>query len=129
MAGWALGSAYAKRRRRHENVFAGAALQMLFGGAVLLLAGLLLGEGRTLSFNGRTASALVYLIVVGAIVGFSAYAYALKHLPVSFVSLYAYVNPVIAVILGTLLLNEPFTIRMAVAAAVVLTGMTLVRGA
>ena len=59
----------------------------------------------------RTLGALVYLIVVGSIVGFSAYAYALKHLPVATVSLYAYVNPVIAVLLGTLVLGEPFSAR------------------
>lgn len=126
-AGWALGSAYARRRGRHENVLATAAFEMLFGGIALVLAGLMLREGPALSFNARTAGAFAYLVVVGAIVGFSAYVYALKHLPVSFVSLYAYVNPVIAVILGTLILKEPFGIRMAVAAAVVLAGMTLVR--
>jgi drug/metabolite transporter (DMT)-like permease len=70
---------------------------------------------------------LLYLIVVGAIGGFTAYAYALKHLPVATVSLYAYINPIIAVILGTLILSEPFSARMAMSAAVVLAGMALVR--
>ncbi|MBA2628258.1 MAG: EamA family transporter, partial [Gemmatimonadales bacterium] len=64
---------------------------------------------------------------VGAIAGFSAYAYALKYLPVATVSLYAYVNPIIAVILGTLVLQEPFTARMLFAALVVLAGSVLVR--
>ena len=67
------------------------------------------------------------LIVVGAIGGFSAYAYALKHLPVATVSLYAYVNPIIAVVLGSLVLQEPFTPRIAIAAAVVLLGSALVK--
>jgi len=66
---------------------------------------------------------------LGAVAGFTAYAYALKHLPVATVSLYAYVNPVIAVVLGTLILDEPFSSRMAVAAAVVLAGIALVRSA
>jgi drug/metabolite transporter (DMT)-like permease len=57
------------------------------------------------------------------------YVYALKHLPVSVVSLYAYFNPVIAVILGSLVLNEPFTGRMAVAIAIVFTAMVIVRTA
>jgi drug/metabolite transporter (DMT)-like permease len=70
---------------------------------------------------------LLYLIFVGAVGGFSAYAYALKHLPVATVSLYAYVNPIIAVVLGTLVLAEPFSARMAIAAAVVLAGMLIVR--
>ena len=71
--------------------------------------------------------AFVYLIVLGAVGGFTAYGYALKHLPVATVSLYAYINPVIAVILGTLILKEPFSPRMAVAAAIVLIGIALVR--
>lgn len=129
--GWAIGSTYARRRGHthaaDENVLATAAFEMLFGGAVMVLAGLARGEGSWLVFNARTASALAYLIVAGAIGGFTAYAYALKHLPVATVSLYAYVNPVIAVILGTLILKEPFNARMGVAAAVVLGGMALVR--
>ena len=64
---------------------------------------------------------------VGAIGGFSAYAYALKYLPVATVSLYAYVNPIIAVVLGTLVLSEPFGVRMLVAALVVFVGVALVR--
>ena len=129
--GWALGSAYARRRGRAEaageNVLATAAFEMLFGGIALLIVGLALGEQSHLVFTPRSAGALGYLIVFGAITGFAAYAYALKHLPVATVSLYAYVNPIIAVVLGTLVLREPFSARMGVAAAVVLAGMALVR--
>ena len=71
----------------------------------------------------------MYLATVGAIGGFVAYNYALRHLPVSFVSLYAYINPIIAVTLGVLLLHEPFTSRMAVAAALVFAGVGVVRWA
>jgi drug/metabolite transporter (DMT)-like permease len=71
---------------------------------------------------------VTYLVLAGSVAGFSAYAYALKHLPVATVSLYAYVNPVIAVVLGTLLLGEPLNPRLAVAGAIVLTGIALVRG-
>jgi drug/metabolite transporter (DMT)-like permease len=129
--GWAAGSAYARRRghgeAKDENVLATAAFEMLFGGLVLLGLGMVRHEAARLVFTPRTASALAYLVFVGAIGGFTAYAYALKHLPVATVSLYAYVNPIIAVILGTLILNEPFSARMAVSAAIVLTGMALVR--
>lgn len=129
--GWALGSAYSRRRghgaAKDENVLATAAFEMLFGGLGLLTVGLATHEGPALAFNARTALALIYLIVFGAIGGFTAYAYALKHLPVATVSLYAYVNPVIAVVLGTLILKEPFSVRMAAAAAIVLIGMALVR--
>lgn len=129
--GWAIGSTYARRRghtdARDENVLATAAFEMLFGGVFLLVVGTLRGETAWLTFNARTGSALAYLIVAGAIGGFTAYAYALKHLPIATVSLYAYVNPVIAVVLGTVLLNEPFNARMGLAAGVVLVGIALVR--
>lgn len=125
--GWAFGSTYARRRGHEENVLGAAAFEMLFGGMLLLAAGVVIGEWRQLAFNPRTSAALAYLIVFGAIAGFSAYAYALKHLPVATVSLYAYVNPIIAVILGTIVLKEPFNARMAIAAGIVLFGMAIVR--
>lgn len=129
--GWAVGSTYSRRRGRtdasDENVLATAAFEMLFGGLFLLAAGLTRGEAGLLAFNARTTGALAYLTIVGAVGGFAAYAYALKHLPIATVSLYAYVNPVIAVILGTLILKEPFNARTGIAAAVVLLGMALVR--
>jgi drug/metabolite transporter (DMT)-like permease len=125
--GWAIGSSYSRRRHADENVLAAAALQMLFGGLCLFAAGLVRGEWAMLAFSPRSASALVYLIVAGSIAGFSAYAYALKYLPVATVSLYAYVNPVIAMALGTLILDEPLSPRIVLAGGVVLVGMALVR--
>jgi drug/metabolite transporter (DMT)-like permease len=129
--GWGVGSSYARHRGRGhasgENVLVTAAFEMLFGGIALLAVSLVLHEPARLTFTARTASALVYLTLVGAIGGFSAYAYALKHLPVATVSLYAYVNPVIAVVLGTLVLKEPFSARMLFAAVVVFVGIALVR--
>jgi drug/metabolite transporter (DMT)-like permease len=72
----------------------------------------------------------LYLTLAGAVVGFAAYSYALQHLPVSIVSIYTYVNPIIAVALGTWLLGEPFHFRMLVAAAVIIIGVAIVgRGA
>jgi drug/metabolite transporter (DMT)-like permease len=130
--GWAIGSSYARKRGRghasEENVLATAAFEMLFGGVALLAVSLALHESTRLTFTPRSGGALLYLIFAGAIAGFSAYAYALKHLPVATVSLYAYVNPIIAVVLGTLVLQEPFSARMVLAAGVVFTGVALVRG-
>ncbi len=129
--GWAIGSLYARRRghggAREENVLATAAFEMLFGGIALFGAAAVHHEYGALVFTPRSASALGYLIVFGAVVGFTAYAYALKHLPVATVSLYAYVNPVIAVFLGVLVLNEPFGLKDVIAAAVVFGGVALVR--
>ena len=125
--GWSIGSSYSKRQGRHDNALTGAAVQMLCGGLAMLLLGTALGEWSKLSFSWRSAVAESYLLVVGSVVAYPAYMYALKHLPVSTVSLYAYINPVIAVVLGTLLLDEPFSPRVIVAAALVFLGITVVR--
>jgi drug/metabolite transporter (DMT)-like permease len=125
--GWSLGSAYSRRHARTDNVLGTTALQMLAGGLMMTAAGTALGEWTHLSFTARTAVALAYLSTIGAIGGFVAYTYALRHLPISFVSLYAYINPVIAVTLGVLLLGEPFDSRMAAAAALVFAGVAIVR--
>jgi drug/metabolite transporter (DMT)-like permease len=125
--GWALGSSYSRRQAKTESVLGSTAIQMLAGGLALLLAGTIRGEWSQLYFTGRTASALIYLATIGSIGGFVAYTYALRHLSVSFVSLYAYINPIIAVALGVLLLGEPFNVRMAAAAALVFAGVAVVR--
>jgi drug/metabolite transporter (DMT)-like permease len=125
--GWSLGSAYSRRHGREDNVFGTTAYQMLAGGLLMVAAGTVRGEWAALSFNPKTGAALFYLSTLGSIGGFVAYTYALRHLPVSFVSLYAYINPVIAVGLGVVLLGEPFNGRMAVAAALVFAGVAVVR--
>jgi drug/metabolite transporter (DMT)-like permease len=125
--GWALGSSYSKRRGRGDHILGTTALQMLAGGLIMLAAGTVRGEWSDLSFTTRTTTSLLYLSTLGAIGGFVAYTYALRHLPVSFVSLYAYINPVIAVALGVALLGESFDARMATAAALVFAGVTVVR--
>jgi drug/metabolite transporter (DMT)-like permease len=125
--GWSIGSSYSKRHGRDENIFSATAAQMLAGGLMMLMLGTLRGEWDALSFSARTATASVYLATVGAIGGFVAYTYALRHLPVSLVSLYAYINPIIAVALGVAFLGEPFTSRMAIAAALVFAGVAIVR--
>ena len=125
--GWSIGSSYSKRHGRSENVFSATAAQMLAGGVMMLALGTVRGEWSSLAFSTRTVVAFGYLSTIGAIGGFVAYTYALRHLPVSLVSLYAYVNPVIAVALGIAVLGEPFTSRMALAAALVFAGVAIVR--
>ena len=126
--GWSLGSAYSKRHARKENALGAAALQMLFGGLMMLAIASGRGEWSDLSFSARSLAAEIYLIVFGSLVGYTAFVYALKHLPVSTVSMYAYVNPVIAVLLGSLILAEPFGPRVVIASAMVLAGIAVVRG-
>ena len=125
--GWAIGSSYSKRHPHGASVVAATAVQMLFGGLMMLAAGTLLGEWPRVHLEGRGLGALIYLISVGSIGGFVSYIYALQHLPVATVSLYAYANPLIAVALGALLLDEPFTLRTVISMAIVFTGMVLVR--
>jgi drug/metabolite transporter (DMT)-like permease len=146
--GWSIGSSYSKRQGKrggarqadtsdgrsgalvHDSpdaVLGSTAYQMLAGGLMMIAVGTIRGEWSALFFTTRTSIALIYLTTLGAIGGFVAYTYALRHLPVSFVSLYAYINPVIAVALGILVLHEPFTWRMAIAAAVVFAGVAVVR--
>ena len=125
--GWSLGSAYSRRHAREDNLLGTTALQMLAGGLMMTSVGTLRGEWSDLSFTTRSATALVYLSTLGAIGGFVAYTYALRHLEVSFVSLYAYINPIIAVALGVVFLGEPFNGRIAIAAVLVLAGVAIVR--
>jgi drug/metabolite transporter (DMT)-like permease len=125
--GWALGSSYSRRQGRSDSILGTTAFQMLAGGLIMVAAGTLRGEWQQLFFTTRTTTALVYLSTLGSIGGFVAYTYALRYLPISLVSLYAYINPIIAVALGVLLLGEPFNLRMAMAAALVFTGVAVVR--
>jgi len=125
--GWSLGSAYAKRHKREEHLFAATAMQIVLGGLVLMIVATILGEWPRVHPTKESLLAVLYLIAVGTFVGYVSYVYALKHLAVSIVSLYAYFNPVIAVVLGSLILKEPFTARMAMAIAIIFAAMLIVR--
>jgi drug/metabolite transporter (DMT)-like permease len=124
--GFSIGSAYTRRHVAPRDVMGAAALQMLFGGLFMIAFGTLRGEWTALSFTPRTAWAFAYLTLAGSLVAFAAFSYALRHLSVAIVSLYTYVNPVIAVALGTLILGEPFHLRMLIAGAVIAAGIVIV---
>lgn len=125
--GWALGSSLSRRHARHENVLSAAAMQMLFGGLVMLAIATVRGEWSELRFSPRSLGAEIYLTAAGSIIGYSAYTYALRYLPTATVSLYAYANPVIAMILGALVVGEPFGPRVMFASMMVLIGSALVQ--
>ncbi|HEX4602001.1 MAG TPA: EamA family transporter [Gemmatimonadales bacterium] len=110
-ASWSLGSVYGKRHRTETSPYVGAALQMLAGGLTVGLLGSVLGEWSRWHLSGRGAGAIAYLVVFGSILGYSAYTYALRHASPTIVGTYAYVNPVIAVLLGWLILQEPVSTR------------------
>jgi len=124
--GWAVGSTISKQRLRDVDPLVASAFQMLAGGLLMLVVGGSLGEFGRLAWSGRTIAAVVYLFFAGSLIGFVAYTYALRHLPISVVSLYPYVNPIVAVLLGTWILHEPLTWRIAAAIAVILTGSAIV---
>jgi len=127
--GWAIASAYTRRHAPSRNLLGVAAVQMCFGGGFMLVLGTMTGEWDTLSFTPRTLVALAYLTVFGATIAFSAYSHALRHLPIATVSLYNYVNPIVAVGLGALVLGEPLRASMAVSAALIVLGVLVGRPA
>jgi drug/metabolite transporter (DMT)-like permease len=124
---WAAGSVYVVSRRAAVPPLLGAGLQMLAGGIVLILIGTVLGEWTRLNPDRRGWEAFLYLLVFGSLLGYVAFVYALQHLPVAKVSLYGYVNPIIAVIVGALILHERFGLREAAATAIVLSAVALAR--
>ncbi|MGH9901644.1 MAG: EamA family transporter [Pyrinomonadaceae bacterium] len=126
-ASWSAGSVYAKQRPTGVSPMMSAAVQMLIAGAALSAIGTVAGEWSAVAVSGRSLGALVYLIVFGSIVAFGSYTYAMQKLPLSVVSTYSYINPVIAVLLGWAVLAEPLGWRVAGATAVILAGVALVK--
>lgn len=126
-AGWAIGTAWRRREPHGQSVAMAAAFEMLTGGLIMILGGTLYGEWARLSFTSTTLAAYLYLTLFGAIGGFVAFSYAAEHLPMATVSLYAYINTVIAVVLGALVLGEPFSRRTIYSMVVILMGVAIVR--
>ena len=126
---WAVGSFLASRLTLPADAFVATAWEMVLGGLGLLAAGALVGEldGFTLDeIAGAAWAWLAYLVVIGSIVAFSAYVWLLSHAPISLTATYAYVNPVVAVVLGALVLDEPVTAAVLAGGAVVVLGVGLV---
>lgn len=125
-ASWSFGSIYQRRQATPAHPIVTGAVQQLAAGLAFLPAALLVPSHPVrLSFRG--VAALVYLIIFGSIVGYSAYIYALSRLSVAVVSIYPYVNPVVAVSLGWLFYREPFGLREAAAMAIIFGGVLLVK--
>ena len=125
--GWQYGSAHAKYRMKHVPLMSSSALQMLSGGVIVSIVGLAAGEAPRFVLTPRTFGALAYLTLFGSVLAYSAYVFALAHMRTTHASLYAYVNPVVAVFLGWLILDEPMTWLSIVAMVVILGGVALVQ--
>jgi drug/metabolite transporter (DMT)-like permease len=128
-ASWAIGSFASSRVAMPADAFVATTWEMLAGGMGLMLAATAHGElhGFALSdVAGEAWAWLAYLVVFGSLVAFSAYVWLLQHAPISLTATYAYVNPVVAVCLGALVLDEPVTATVLVGGAVVVAGVCLV---
>jgi drug/metabolite transporter (DMT)-like permease len=129
---WASGSFTAGRRALPQNLLYASGVQMLAGGAASGLLGIATGELADVHpdrVSGASLAAFAYLVVVGSLVAFTAYAYALQHAPISKVSTYAFVNPVIAVALGWAILGEDVRPAMLAGAAIIVVSVaSIVRG-
>ena len=120
---WALGSMVARHRPQPRSGVLGTGMQMLAGGAALLVAGALMGEPGRADLEQASATsvlALVYLVVFGSIVAFTAYNWLLANVPVTTVATFAYVNPIVAVALGAVFLSEPITARTVIATVIII---------
>lgn len=126
---WAWGSLFMRYNDRPASPMLGVSMQMICGGLALLLAGMIMGELRGLDwrqFSDRSLIAFAWLVVAGAWIGFSAYIWLMQVSTPSRVATYAYVNPIIAVFLGWLLLGETVTGKTIGAAAVILAGVVII---
>lgn len=127
--GWAAGSLYGTRAPAVRSAILGSGMQMLSGGAVLLVIGTVTGEWSKLDVSKISAAsgfALVYLVVFGAIVAYTAYSWLLKNASPTAVTTYAYVNPAVAVVLGWAIAGESMTAQMLVGAAVIVGSVALI---
>jgi drug/metabolite transporter (DMT)-like permease len=124
---WTLGSLYAQSVPRRLPLFTASAVEMLAGSAALFVESRLFGEDLAAFASASRDSwlALAYLAVFGSLVGFTAFAYCLNELPASTVGTYAYVNPVVAVALGSLVLREPLSAGLLLGAALILAAVLL----
>ena len=126
---WATGSVFTRHVQLPSRPLVASAMEMLCAGALFVVASLVTGEfGRLhpFSVSATSALALLYLIVFGSLVGFSAYVWLLRAAPLSLVSTYAYVNPVVAVILGAIFLGEAVTARSVIAGGIILAAVALI---
>ena len=124
---WAAGSLYSKTAPLPQRPLVSSGMEMLAGGLLLTVGGLVTGElTRLKAIDTSSWIAWIYLILFGSLVGFTCYVWLLKRARTTLVSTYAYVNPVVAVMLGALLLHERLTVRSLVGATVIVAGVAMI---
>ncbi len=126
---WSAGSLYSRTVKHAASPFLGAAQQMFCGGLLLMLVGLFAGESKTFhpgNITTLSVGAFAYLVLIGAIVGYTAYFWLLRHCDPAKVATYAYVNPIVAVLLGALFAHEAVTLRTLLPAALIISSVALI---
>ena len=126
---WSAGSLYSRMAKHAASPFITAAQQMLCGGLLLLFAGIMTGEIRRFhpsSISSLSLASFIYLVIIGAVVGYTAYIWLLRHCEPAKVATYAYVNPIVAVLLGTAFAGETLSMRVLIAAALIIGSVAIV---
>lgn len=126
---WSFGSIFSRSADLPNSALMTTGMEMLAGSAGLFLVATLAGEWQALSISDisqKSMYGLVYLITIGSLIGFVSYAWLLRNAPVSLVATYAYVNPLVAILLGSLLAQEPLTPRILMAAIVIIGSVVLI---
>jgi drug/metabolite transporter (DMT)-like permease len=123
---WAVGSIWVKKKNENTNPFLGAGLQMSFGALGIIPLSFLFDDYATIQWSNEIVYVLIYMIVIGSMAAYVCYSYAIKKLPMTVVSLYAYVNPIVAVLLGWLLLSEKLNLQIILAIALTIAGIYIV---
>jgi len=123
---WAIGSIYVKKKNQHANPFLSAGFQMFFGGIFLIPLSLIFDHYDAINWSDDVIYSLSYMIVIGSMAAYVCYAFAMKKLPMTIVSLYAYINPIVAVILGWFVLDESLNLRVTIAIVLTLAGIYMV---
>src|SRR5829696_3111695 len=126
---WAAGSVYSNRRPIRAATSMASGMQMLAGGSLLLLLALVAGDFKRLNLDNASwvsIGAFAYLTLFGSLIGFTAYSWLLNNVTPARAATYAYVNPVVAVLLGWLIANEPLTTKMMLAAAIIIGSVVLI---
>ena len=126
---WSAGSLYSRTARNAPSPFLAAGQQMLCGGTLLMIAGIATGELRHFDprqITTQSLGAFVYLVLIGGIIGYASYAWLLRYCDPAKVATYAYVNPIVAVLLGAIFAHETLSLRTAVAAGLIIGSVALV---
>ena len=124
---WSFGTVYSKYKKVSVHPLMSAAVQMLIAGTAQTILGSFLGEWSGISLHMDGLISFFYLVFIGSMFGYGSYIYAIEHLPLSLVSTYAYINPIIALFLGWLVLDEKLNLPIIIAAVVIIAGVIIVK--